>query len=191
MKSDVSGDGAKLSPEALAAALARVAGGDRAALEAVYRATSSKLLAVCLRILHDRSESEDVLQDVYITVWRRAGAFDPARGGAIAWLSAVARNRAIDRLRARRPTDGATQVETLELPDNAPSPLLSLQMADEEARLYACLDALEGPARQVIRTAFIEGVTYEALAHRMSTPLGTVKSWVRRGLLKLRACLDT
>ena len=179
-----------LSGAALATALARVADGDRQALDAVYRATSAKLLGVCLRILHDRSESEDVLQEVYITVWRRAGGFDPARGGAAAWLSAIARNRAIDRVRARRPLEGAVPVETVELPDEGPSALNTLQATQEEARLYACLDGLEGPARSAIRTAFLEGVTYEALAHRLNTPLGTVKSWVRRGLMKLRSCLD-
>jgi RNA polymerase sigma-70 factor (ECF subfamily) len=180
-----------MNGEALSAALVRVAAGDRQALHEVYRATSAKLLGVCLRILHDRSESEDVLQDVYITVWRRAGAYDPARGGATAWLCAVARNRAIDRLRARKPLEGSVPVETIDLADDAPSALTALQWSEDEARLYACLDGLEGPSRAVIRTAFLEGVTYDALARRMDTPLGTVKSWVRRGLLKLRSCLES
>jgi RNA polymerase sigma-70 factor (ECF subfamily) len=180
-----------MNGEALSAALVRVAAGDRQALHEVYRATSAKLLGVCLRILHDRSESEDVLQDVYITVWRRAGAYDPARGGATAWLCAVARNRAIDRLRARKPLEGSVPVETIDLADDAPSAFAALQSSEDEARLYACLDGLEGPSRAVIRTAFLEGVTYDALARRMDTPLGTVKSWVRRGLLKLRSCLES
>lgn len=184
-------DDTELSSPELAAALERVAGGDRQALELVYRETSAKLLGVCLRILHDRNESEDVLQDVYITVWRRAEAFDPARGGAVAWLCTIARNRAIDRLRARRPAETPRGVDMLELADEAPSPLFSLQATEEEAKLYACLDALEGPAKAAIRTAFLEGVTYEALALRMNTPLGTVKSWVRRGLQKLRSCMES
>lgn len=184
------GAGVSLSGDALASALARVANGDRRALDALYRATSAKLLGVCLRILHDRSESEDVLQEVYLTVWRRASAFDPARGGATAWLCAVARNRAIDRLRARRPLEGATTAELLSLSDDAPSALAAMEFSEEEAKLYGCLDALEGPARAAIRTAFLEGVTYEALAIRTNTPLGTVKSWVRRGLLRLRSCLE-
>ena len=189
MTNDVSG--ARISPESLALALSQVARGDRSALERVYRATSPKLLGVCLRILHDRSESEDVLQEVYITVWNRAGAFDPSRGGAIAWLCAVARNRAIDRLRARRPMESTVSADTLELPDMTPSALSGLVASEEEMRLYACLDGLEGPARQAIRTAFLQGVTYEALSQRLDTPLGTVKSWVRRGLMKLRACLES
>src|SRR5919108_418688 len=84
----------------LAAALARVAAGDRAALRIVYQDTSAKLFGVCLRILNDRSEAEDVLQDVYVTVWRKAATFDPARASPITWMVAIARNRAIDRLRA-------------------------------------------------------------------------------------------
>src|SRR4029078_10031004 len=86
----------------LAAALARVAGGDRAALRIVYQDTSAKLFVVCLRILNDRSEAEDVLQDVYVTVWRKAGTFDPGRASPITWLVAIARNRSIDKLRTRR-----------------------------------------------------------------------------------------
>src|ERR1700740_240397 len=84
----------------LSAALARVASGDRAALRLVYQDTSAKLFGVCLRILNDRSEAEDVLQDVYLTVWRKAGSFDPSRASPITWLVAIARNRAIDRLGA-------------------------------------------------------------------------------------------
>src|ERR1700731_2605277 len=97
----------------LAAALVRVAGGDRAALRIVYQDTSAKLFGVCLRILKDRSEAEDVLQEVYLTVWRKAASFDPGRASPITWMVAIARNRAIDRLRAaagrprREPIDTA------------------------------------------------------------------------------------
>ena len=85
----------------LAAALVRVPGGDRAALRLVYQETSAKLFGVCLRILKDRSEAEDVLQDVYVTVWRKAASFDPGRASPITWMVAIARNRSIDRLRSR------------------------------------------------------------------------------------------
>src|SRR6266511_6233037 len=84
----------------LVAAISRVAGGDRGALRIVYQDTSAKLFGVCLRILNDRSEAEDVLQEVYVTVWRKAATFDPARASPITWLVAIARNRAIDKLRA-------------------------------------------------------------------------------------------
>ena len=170
----------------------RIARGDTAALRALYEATSAKLFAVCLRILTDREEAEDVLQDVYFTLWRRADRFDPARASVIAWISTIARNRAIDRLRARGPLAKADPVEGLELADeDQPRADARLVAADEAARLEDCLSALDPRTRAVIRTAFFEGVTYEALARRMDTPLGTVKSWIRRGLMQLRTCLES
>ena len=169
----------------------RIAEGDRAALRQLYEATSSKLFAVCLRILSDREESEDVLQDVYVTVWRRADRFDPARASVTTWISTIARNRAIDRLRARGPLAKAEPVDDLEIADEGqPAVDARLAAADDTARLEGCLSELDPRTRQVIRTAFFEGVTYEALARRMDAPLGTVKSWIRRGLARLKGCLE-
>jgi len=171
--------------------MSRIAGGDRAALRALYEATAPKLFGVCLRILSDREESEDVLQDVYVTVWRRADRYDAARASVTTWISTIARNRAIDRLRARGPLAKAEPVEALEIADEAqPGAELSLAAADDARRLAACLDELDPRTRQVIRTAFYEGVTYEALAQRLGAPLGTVKSWIRRGLARLKGCLE-
>ena len=174
----------------LAELLSRVGAGDRRALEALYSATSAKLLAVCLRILCDRAESEDVLQEVYITVWRKAGGYDAARAGAMTWLSTVARNRAIDRLRARGPAGRTTAIDGFDAPDPQPLADAGLESAQEMGRLSFCLDQLESRTASAIRTAFLEGVTYEALAQRLDAPLGTVKSWIRRGLLRLRGCLE-
>ncbi|HKR90381.1 MAG TPA: sigma-70 family RNA polymerase sigma factor [Phenylobacterium sp.] len=181
---------AAASPDTLAALMPRIAQGDRAALRALYEATSAKLFAVCLRILSDREESEDVLQDVYVTIWRRADRFDPTRASVAAWISTIARNRAIDRLRARGPLARSEPVEDLKIADDQPGADARLALADEAARLEACLAELDERTRAVIRTAFFEGVTYEALARRMDTPLGTVKSWIRRGLARLRGCLE-
>ena len=178
------------TPEDLAQLMSRVAAGERAALRQLYEATSAKLFAVCLRILSDREESEDVLQEVYVTVWRRADRFDAARASVMTWVSTIARNRSIDRLRARGPMAYADQVEDLEIPDGSVSAEALLVTAGEEGRLHQCLSELDDRTEKVIRTAFFEGVTYEALARRMDTPLGTVKSWVRRGLAKLKGCLS-
>jgi len=175
----------------LAAALVRVAGGDRAALRMVYQDTCAKLFGVCLRILKDRSEAEDVLQDVYVTVWRKAATFDPGRASPITWMVAIARNRAIDRLRARAargrlaPLDAGDPVR-----DPAPAAVERVELAQQHQRLTRCLEELDAPHASAIRAAFLDGATYEELAARMNVPLGTMKSWIRRGLLKLRACLE-
>ena len=181
---------AATTPQDLAALMSRVAAGERAALRQLYEATSAKLFAVCLRILSDREESEDVLQEVYVTGWRRADRFDASRASVMTWVSTIARNRAIDRLRARGPMAYSDQVEEMDIPDGGVSAEALMVTAGEEGRLRDCLSELDGRTEKVIRTAFFEGVTYEALARRMDTPLGTVKSWVRRGLAKLKGCLS-
>jgi RNA polymerase sigma-70 factor (ECF subfamily) len=175
----------------LAAQLSRVALGDRAALAEVYRLTSAKLFGVCLRILEDRSEAEDVLQLVYLTVWQKAGTYQAARASPITWLVAIARNRAIDRRRA----SGARRNEPIEaaaeIADAAPSALSRLETSEERRRLYDCLATLEEKHATAIRRAFLDGLTYEELSRHMDVPLGTMKSWIRRGLLKLKTCLGS
>jgi len=169
----------------------RIAAGDRAALRQLYQATSAKLFGVCLRILSNRDESEDVLQEVYITIWRRADRFEAGRASVMTWVSTIARNRAIDRLRARGPLAYAEQVEELEIDDGQPRADTLLEAAQSGEALGKCLSELDDRTEKVIRTAFFEGVTYEALAARMDAPLGTVKSWIRRGLAKLKGCLES
>ncbi len=175
----------------LTEALQQVAAGDKAALRRVYDQTSAKLFGICLRILADRSEAEDVLQDVYVTIWRRAGSFDPGRGvSPITWLAALTRNRAIDRLRyskghLHRPLDLAAEAAD-------PSPLASEALEHDQAhhQLSACLGELEPEHAGYIRAAFFDGHTYASLAEAAGAPLGTMKSWVRRALLRLRTCLE-
>ena len=174
----------------LALQLKAVGKGDRAALAAVYDRTSAKLFGVCLRILDDRSEAEEVLQETYITVWRRAGTFDPDRASAITWLVTVARNKALDRVRADKvrrleaPLDDAE-----EIPDGIPSALSDIENAQQVRALHDCLEKLDSDQQASIRTAFLEGATYDELARRRGVPLGTMKSWIRRGLISLRGCL--
>jgi RNA polymerase sigma-70 factor (ECF subfamily) len=170
--------------------MSRIAARDRDALRQLYEATSAKLFGVCLRILSDREESEDVMQEVYVTVWRRADRYDVARASVVTWLSTIARNRAIDRLRARGPLAYADPVEDLQIVDDAAGADALLEATDDQRRLQVCLDELDERTRGVIRTAFFEGVTYEALAQRLDAPLGTVKSWIRRGLARLKGCLE-
>jgi len=174
----------------LAAALNRVAQGDRPALRLVYDMTAAKLFGVCLRILNNRSEAEDVLQDVYLAVWRKAGMFDETVASPITWLVAIARNRAIDRARSgcsrlSLPIEAADEVA-----DPAPSADEIVEATQEQKRLASCLGELEARQSAAIRSAFMDGFTYEELAVRAGVPLGTMKSWIRRGLAKLRACLE-
>ncbi len=177
----------------LAGRLRAVAAGERAALREVYDLTSAKLFGVCLRILNDRVEAEDVLQDVYVTVWNRAGRFDPERASPITWLATIARNRAIDRLRALAP-ERARRAEGLDaaerIADEAPGALERLEATDEAARLRACLEGLEEKPRAAILAAFFGGRTYEDLACGAGVPLGTMKSTIRRGLIRLKGCLE-
>lgn len=182
---------ATLTRDELAIALGQTGLGDRAAFRTVYEATSAKLLGVCLRILSDRQLAEDVLQDTYLTVWRKAETFDPSRASPITWLVTIARNRSIDRLRSAAPMRKTTPVEDAhDLADAAPLASDVVEHGDDVKRLNVCLEELEDKVRGAIRTAFMDGVTYDTLAQRENVPLGTMKSWIRRGLLRLRTCLD-
>ncbi|MPW21844.1 sigma-70 family RNA polymerase sigma factor [Paraburkholderia sp. CNPSo 3157] len=169
--------------------LLRVARGDQAAFAELYRLTSSKLFGVCVRMLRDRGEAEDMLQEVYTTVWRRADTFDPSRASAITWLVTLARNRTIDRLRQHREAqlDDAADPDIV---DDQPSPAAIAERSQERRRLERCLEALGEQQRKAVREAFFSGVTYSELAGRASVPLGTMKSWIRRSLMQLKACLE-
>lgn len=174
----------------LLTAMRRLQAGERAALGEVYQATSAKLFGVCMRILHDEGEAEDALQDVYLSIWRGAARFDESRASPIAWLAATARNRAIDRLRRRsriRADAGAEAAAAV--PDPAPLADATAEQAQERARIFACLDTLEPRHGTAIRDAFFEGASYPELAGRADVPLGTMKSWIRRGLARLKECL--
>lgn len=180
-----------ISREHLASRLQAVAARDQAALREVYELTSAKLFGVCLRILATREEAEDVLQEVYVNVWNRAASFDPARSSPITWLAAIARNKAIDRLRALGPrTADRPLPEDDSIADGAMDALSRLEHSEQHQRLRACLDELEQRTRTAIVAAFYGGETYDALAQRGNVPLSTMKTWIRRGLIALRGCLD-
>lgn len=173
----------------LAELLGRVAAQDRVALKAVYDRQSTRLFGVAMAILRDRSAAADVVQDAFLKIWQRAGQFDPARGEATAWLAQVVRNGALDAARARGrevltddPTlgDGAVTDDALD----------RLSAAQEGARLRDCLQQLEAKNRDGVVLAFVHGLSHPEIAARLGQPLGTVKSWIRRGLLSLRACLS-
>ncbi len=180
--------------EKLTEALIRTGSGDRAAFEYVYRKTSAKLFGVCLRIFPNRTEAEEALQDAYINIWNRAARFQPrtqeqGRASPISWLVAVTRNRAIDRLRAQGKVKYAPVEEADTIPDAAPLADMQLLAKGEDDALYTCIETLEVRDAQFITSAFIGGVSYADLAEHENLPLGTVKSRIRRALIKLRGCL--
>ena len=166
-----------------------VARGDRRALSELYERTSAKLYGICLRLLGSEAEAQDALQDAYVTVWQKAARFDASKASPITWLCVLARNKAIDRLR-RQPVVGGELEEALAVPDSGLSALELVEQAQEADRLSRCLEELEERSRAMIRAAFLEGATYSQLAERESVPLGTMKSWIRRGLQRLRGCLE-
>lgn len=174
----------------LADALLRAGRGDRSAFEAVYKATSAKLFGVCLRIFPDRNEAEEALQDAYITIWNKAASFEAGRASPISWLVTVTRNRAIDRLRAKGKAGFVALDEAAEVADPAPLADAQLLAAGNDDVLHGCIEGLDGRDAHFIRSAFIGGATYADLAAREGEPLGTVKSRIRRALIKLRACME-
>jgi RNA polymerase sigma-70 factor (ECF subfamily) len=181
--------------------LARSGVGDRAAFAALYEKTSAHLLGVVLRIQRDRARAEDILQEVYVKVWRAAQSFDAAQSQPLTWLTSIARNRAIDSLRRAQtqprlnsgfsnPDDEDSDVYDT-VADDAPGPLDLLSRASDLRALATCMESLSAQQRQSVALAFFDGLSHAEVAAQMRQPLGTVKSWVRRALLSLKGCLDS
>ncbi|MEP3224648.1 MAG: sigma-70 family RNA polymerase sigma factor [Parasphingorhabdus sp.] len=170
--------------------LEKVADADRQALEDIYNLTAAKLFGVCLRILSDRQASEDALQDAFVKIWRNAGRYDAQRASPITWLATIARNTAIDRKRSIGSRVMVSDDAIQDMASDERSALEKLEAEEGTEILNKCLETLEAKQRDVIRTAFFEGQSYSELALALNRPLGTVKSWVRRGLKRLKDCMD-
>lgn len=174
----------------LAALFPAIASGDRRAFAQLYQRTSAKLFGIALRLLQSETEAEEVLQDVYVSVWRNAGQFRIERASPITWLAVIARNRAIDRIRRRNPATASLE----EAGDPATTDLDALELlekADESKKLEGCLGQLEQAPRRAILAAFLDGATHSQIAAREQVPLGTMKSRIRRALAALRMCLQS
>lgn len=160
--------------------------GDAAALQALYARESRWLLGVAQRIVRDRDAAHDVLQDAFVQIWQRASTFDRRLGSARGWIYTVVRHKALDECRrAQRELPAGDLLEEL---SHQAAPAAVPVAADADS-LSRCLDALEANKRDCIVSAFVEGLTHEQIAARLAAPLGSVKSWIRRGLLSLRECL--
>lgn len=169
--------------------LARVAGGDRQAFAQLYDATAPKLYGIILRILRRRDEADEVVQDVYVKIWQRAGDFDPARASPITWMASIARNRALDEARRSRVATVSDDGILDRVPDPARSALGAVEAGEERRRLEICLDRLEGDRGSLVRLAYLDGLSRQDLADRFGQPVGTIKTWLHRSLKQLRDCL--
>lgn len=162
---------------------------DRAAFDLLYRQTSAKLFGVCLRVLGERAEAEEALQEVYVKIWTKADRYAVSDLSPISWLVAVTRNHAIDRLRARRRETAGIDA-ALNVADPGSGPEEMAVAAGEKARIHRCLDELEKDRAQAVRGAYLKGESYAQLAERHGVPLNTMKTWLRRSLMKLKECLE-
>ncbi len=178
------------SSDEIADLLVAVAGGDREAFRALYDETSPKLFGVILRIIRNRSSAEDILQDVYLKIWRNAASYSREAGPALAWLNSIARNRTIDRLRQKSfatppvAEDGVDWYEKIAAPGDPEADLVTV------AALRRCLGAIEEPNRSCVLLAYYEGYSRDELAARFGKPVNTIKTWLHRSLLSLKACLE-
>ncbi len=178
-----------MTPQDISKLIVRTSMKDRAAFDLLYRATSSKLFGVCLRVLNDRREAEEALQEVFIKIWTKSDRFAVSDLSPISWLAAIARNHAIDRIRARRkPTVDIDAA--LDVADPAPGPEAMVVAGGEFERILHCLEELEQNRAAAVRGAYLKGESYAELAERHGVPLNTMRTWLRRSLLKLRECLE-
>lgn len=174
----------------LAGLIGRVALGDRQAFANLYSHTSPKLFSICLRILRNAADAEEALQEIYIKIWQRAKSFAMATGQPMTWLATIARNHAIDVMRARKPeADDISERDDIQ-DDLTLSPEENLATADDGRRIDRCMEELDPAHARAVRRAYVEGLTYQELADELKAPLNTVRTWLRRSLLKLRECIE-
>jgi RNA polymerase sigma-70 factor (ECF subfamily) len=169
--------------------LAAVAKGDEAAFERLYLATQAKLYGVTLRILRRTDLADEVLQETYVKIWRRAGDFNPRIASPITWMVAIARNGALDLVRKRGEVSLEDEPAAMAAEAESPTPLAQREMTEELQRLLACMGRLEEEHRRAILLAYYNGWTRDQLAQKFDKPVNTIKTWLRRGLIQIRECL--
>lgn len=168
--------------------ISRIALSDRAAFSDLYDRTSAKLFGVSMRVLGNEQDAEDALQDTYVKIWHAADRFRAGTFSPMTWLITIARNTAVDRVRARRRAEGDID-DAMEIVDPAPGAEVQAVAADERDRIRSCLSQLDEDKAEAVRRAYLLGDTYRDLATRFDVPLNTVRTWLRRSLIKLRECL--
>ncbi len=169
--------------------LAAVAKGDEAAFERLYTATRAKLFGVVLRILRRQDLAEEVIQEVYVKIWNNAGQFNPGVASPITWMASIARNRAIDVVRKKGETSIEEEPAAMDVAADTPDPLARREMTEELRRLLECVGQLEPERQKLVLLAYYNGWSREQLAVKFEKPVNTVKTWLRRSMMDIRACL--
>ena len=184
-----------LNPDTtLIALIDRVALADEKALRELYELTSSKLYGVAVRVVTNREWAEDVLQEAFINIWKIAGDYKATLSPPMAWMALVVRSRGLDFLR-RRASDRADRMQELDdvisdtVAGDSPNPMDTAQASEQAVALHNCLSRLENKQREVVSLAYMRDMSHGELAEQLKLPLGTVKTWIRRGLEQLRGCM--
>ncbi len=183
------------TPDALEVLLGRVALGDRLALRALYDQVVPKLFGLALRITGRRDWAEDVVQESFVSIWHHAGDYRPQLAAPMTWMTTIVRNRSLDCLRRAHAARLASAVPLedtpeAELEDEHDGPVELAQASEQARALNRCLQRLERPQREAVILAYLQDLSHAELSARLRVPLGTIKSWVRRGLEKLRSCME-
>ncbi|WFU09358.1 sigma-70 family RNA polymerase sigma factor [Rhizobium sp. CB3090] len=178
-----------MASEEIEALIGRVAMRDQKAFAVLYKKTSPKPYAVCQPILGNRTDAEESLQEIFVKIWQRAERFVALEGSAMPWLTTIARNRSIDVVRARKPV--ADEIDTAyDLADTEPGPEERAMVKGEGRRIDRCMEELEADRAQAVRSAYVDGLSYQELAEQYAVPLNTMRTWLRRSLIRLRECMD-
>ncbi|MEX2473661.1 sigma-70 family RNA polymerase sigma factor [Marinobacter sp.] len=180
----------ELSQEELMSLLVLVARGDRQAFQALYRAISAKMFGLCFKLAGQQELAEEALQDAFVQIWHHAGEYHSDRGAPSSWMLTIARYRTLDLMRSRavRRTAGDEYIEHIE--DHRGGPLDASLRNAGAAQLTGCIEELSDVQRDSILLSYYRGFTHDELAQALSSPIGTVKSWIRRGLMALKRCLE-
>ncbi|RDE24175.1 RNA polymerase subunit sigma-70 [Motiliproteus coralliicola] len=176
----------------LAKCLQQCARGEHAGLKRLYNLTSANLFSVALRILNDRQLAEDCLQQVFLNIWHHAERYDSSKAQALTWLNTITRNQALDLLRRNKHSRLHDGDEALnEQADESPDQEQQVTLWQQSKQLHQCLEQIPENQRRCLEMAYFEGLTHQSLSERIDTSLGTVKTWIRRGLARLQTCMNS
>lgn len=181
---------AALADDEVSSLIGLCAGGDRAALKRLFDSEAPRMIGVAERILRRRALAEEAMQDAFVQLWRKASSFDASLGSGRTWLYTILRNRSLNILRDESRTELSSDDTSFDRPSEDDDPETVVMKLGEATRLRQCLEKLEPARRQAIVLAYSNGLSHGELAGRLNLPLGTVKSWIRRGMQSLKECLS-